>query len=238
MPLIHAAPNPTRPSAKHAPSGGLGRNHDSPAGVVDNVLDNTPDVAVLLGKVVGPQLGRGLVVVGVSPENTTRLPLGTDDSLRSSAPVQANTLLRRSARLLATGCCSPIPGNPCSPSCFPPIDNSNTIFAFPSDKFFPPRTANSQQPTARLPACASCERVITDVHPSLQGCFLKDKRSARKHETQLVGGAGAQSQSESECETRCPARRSHTAAPAAAPAQPLVRRDVTAEANPDSPERG
>ena len=48
---------------------------------MDNVLNDTPDVTVLLGEVDVPQLGRGLVVVGVGSENSARLPLRSDDSL-------------------------------------------------------------------------------------------------------------------------------------------------------------
>lgn len=48
--------------------------------VVDDVLDNTPDVTVLLGEVDVPQPGRGLVVVRVGLEDPARLSLCSDDS--------------------------------------------------------------------------------------------------------------------------------------------------------------
>ena len=48
---------------------------------MDDVLDDTTDVAVLLGKVNVPQARGGLVVVGVGLEDTTRLPLSTNDTL-------------------------------------------------------------------------------------------------------------------------------------------------------------
>ena len=56
-------------------------NPNSPSGIVDNVLDNTPDVTVLLRKVDVPQPGRRLVVVGVGLEDPSRLSLRSDDSL-------------------------------------------------------------------------------------------------------------------------------------------------------------
>jgi hypothetical protein len=52
--------------------------------VVDDVLDDTPDVTVSLGEVQRPQLGRVLPVVGVGLEDTTALSLVSDDSLWSA----------------------------------------------------------------------------------------------------------------------------------------------------------
>lgn len=49
--------------------------------VVDDVLDDTPDVTISLGEVQRPQLGRVLPVVGVGLEDTTALSLVSDDSL-------------------------------------------------------------------------------------------------------------------------------------------------------------
>jgi hypothetical protein len=48
---------------------------------VDDLPDDTPDVTVLLGKVQVPKLGGVLVEVGVSSEDSTGFPLGTDNSL-------------------------------------------------------------------------------------------------------------------------------------------------------------
>lgn len=52
---------------------------------MDDVLHNTLDVSVLLRVVDVPQLGGRLVVVRVGLEDPTRLPLGSDDSLQTSA---------------------------------------------------------------------------------------------------------------------------------------------------------
>ena len=54
---------------------------DSPTSVVDDVLDNSPDVSVLLGKVQGPELGRVLPVVGVGLEDPAGFTLVPDNSL-------------------------------------------------------------------------------------------------------------------------------------------------------------
>lgn len=53
----------------------------SPAGVVDDLADDTTDVTVLLSKVEVAETSGVLVVVGVGLEDTTRLPLGTDNTL-------------------------------------------------------------------------------------------------------------------------------------------------------------
>lgn len=47
---------------------------------MDDVLDNTPDVAVLLSKVEVPQPSGVLVVMGVGLEDTPGLSLRADDS--------------------------------------------------------------------------------------------------------------------------------------------------------------
>lgn len=57
----------------------------SPASVVDDLADNTTDVTVLLGKVEVTETRGVLVVVGVGLEDTTRLPLGTNDTLHVSS---------------------------------------------------------------------------------------------------------------------------------------------------------
>lgn len=49
-----------------------------PAGVVDDLLHKTTDVAVALGVVVGTEPGRSLVVVRVGLENATALTLRSD----------------------------------------------------------------------------------------------------------------------------------------------------------------
>lgn len=56
-------------------------NSYSPAGVVDDLADDTTDVTVLLSKVEVAETSGVLVVVGVGLEDTTRLPLGTDNTL-------------------------------------------------------------------------------------------------------------------------------------------------------------
>jgi hypothetical protein len=48
---------------------------------VDDVLDNSPDVSVLLGKVQGPELGRVLPVVSVGLEDPAGFTLVPDNSL-------------------------------------------------------------------------------------------------------------------------------------------------------------
>lgn len=48
---------------------------------MDDVLDDTSDVTVSLGEVKSSQTGGLLSVVGVGLEDTTRLPLVSDDSL-------------------------------------------------------------------------------------------------------------------------------------------------------------
>ena len=48
---------------------------------MDNVLDNTTDVPVLLGKVNVAETSGVLVVVGVGLEDPPRLPLGSDNAL-------------------------------------------------------------------------------------------------------------------------------------------------------------
>lgn len=50
-----------------------------PTSVVDDLLDNTSDVTVALGVVVDTELGGGLVVLGVSGEDTTALSLSSND---------------------------------------------------------------------------------------------------------------------------------------------------------------
>jgi len=59
-------------------NGGQGGTSTS---VVDDVLDNSPDVSVLLGKVQGPELGRVLPVVGVGLEDPAGFTLVPDNSL-------------------------------------------------------------------------------------------------------------------------------------------------------------
>lgn len=59
---------------------------DSPTSVVDDLANNTTDVTVLLGKVEVTETGGVLVVVGVGLEDTTRLPLGTNDTLSLASP--------------------------------------------------------------------------------------------------------------------------------------------------------
>lgn len=51
----------------------------SPTSIVDNLLNNTSNVSVALGVVVDTQLGRSLVVLGVSGEDTTALSLSSND---------------------------------------------------------------------------------------------------------------------------------------------------------------
>lgn len=58
---------------------------DAPAGVVDDVLDDTADVTVLLGEVEGTQARGGLVQVRVRLEDTSRLTLVLDDTLWDGA---------------------------------------------------------------------------------------------------------------------------------------------------------
>lgn len=48
---------------------------------MDDLPNDTPDVTVLLCEIQVPKLGGVLVEIGVGSENTTRLPLGSDDSL-------------------------------------------------------------------------------------------------------------------------------------------------------------
>lgn len=48
---------------------------------MDDLADDTTDVAVLLSEVEVPETSRVLVVVGVGLEDPTRLPLGTNDTL-------------------------------------------------------------------------------------------------------------------------------------------------------------
>lgn len=50
-----------------------------PTSIVDDLLDDTTNVTVLLGVVVDTQLGRSLVVLGVSGEDTTALSLSSND---------------------------------------------------------------------------------------------------------------------------------------------------------------
>lgn len=51
-----------------------------PTSVVDDLLDDTSDVTVALGVVVNAELGGGLVVLGVSGEDTTALTLSSNDT--------------------------------------------------------------------------------------------------------------------------------------------------------------
>lgn len=48
---------------------------------MDDLADDTTDVTVLLSKVEVAETSGVLVVVGVGLEDTTRLPLGTDNTL-------------------------------------------------------------------------------------------------------------------------------------------------------------
>jgi hypothetical protein len=74
----------------------LGEYQDShePSSVVDDVLDNTTDVTVLLGKVESTETGGGLAVGSVRLEDPSGLPLVADDTLEkgekkaSSEPAQ------------------------------------------------------------------------------------------------------------------------------------------------------
>lgn len=74
LPLTNLQPPPTLPPP----------NLYSPASVVDDLAHNTTDVTVLLGKVEVTETSGVLVVVGVGLEDTTRLPLGTNDTLNVS----------------------------------------------------------------------------------------------------------------------------------------------------------
>ena len=56
-------------------------NNNPPSRIVDDLPNDTPDVTVLLCEIQVPELGGVLVEIGVGSENTTRLPLGSDDSL-------------------------------------------------------------------------------------------------------------------------------------------------------------
>lgn len=67
----------SRPCSSKKPS----RSINSPARVVDDLADDTTDVTVLLSKVEVAETSGVLVVVGVGLEDTTRLPLGTNDTL-------------------------------------------------------------------------------------------------------------------------------------------------------------
>lgn len=59
----------------------------APTRVVDDVLDNTTDVTVLLSEVQSTKPGRVLAVAGVGLEDTTRLSLVEDNALqRGSIP--------------------------------------------------------------------------------------------------------------------------------------------------------
>jgi hypothetical protein len=51
---------------------------------VDDLPNNTPDVTVLLGEIQVPKLGWVLVEIGVGSEDSTRFPLGSDNSLSMS----------------------------------------------------------------------------------------------------------------------------------------------------------
>jgi hypothetical protein len=64
----------------HIPSSSFPSQH-SPTSVVDDVLDNSSNVSVLLGKVKGPELGRVLPVVGVGLEDPAGFTLVPNDSL-------------------------------------------------------------------------------------------------------------------------------------------------------------
>ena len=48
---------------------------------MDDLPNNTPDVTVLLGEIQVPKLGWVLVEIGVGSEDSTRFPLGSDNSL-------------------------------------------------------------------------------------------------------------------------------------------------------------
>lgn len=54
---------------------------------MDDLPNDTPDVTVLLGEVQVPKLGGVLVEVGVGSEDSTRFPLGSDNSLLISVYV-------------------------------------------------------------------------------------------------------------------------------------------------------
>lgn len=55
----------------------------SPASVVDDLPHNATNVTVLLSKVEVPKTSGVLVVVRVGLEDPTRLPLGTNNTLKS-----------------------------------------------------------------------------------------------------------------------------------------------------------
>jgi hypothetical protein len=55
----------------------------SPTGVVDDVLDDSSDVSVLLSEVERPELGRVLPVVSVGLEDPSGFTLVPDNSLQS-----------------------------------------------------------------------------------------------------------------------------------------------------------
>lgn len=51
---------------------------------MDNLLNNPPNISILLCEIQIPQSSWILVMVGVRAENSTRLSLGSDDSLDPS----------------------------------------------------------------------------------------------------------------------------------------------------------
>ncbi len=54
---------------------------DLPTGIMDDILDNTADVTILLGEIEAPKTGWAFVVVSVGLKDPTGLSLGSDDSL-------------------------------------------------------------------------------------------------------------------------------------------------------------
>lgn len=58
---------------------------------MDDVLDDSPDVSVLLGKVQRPELGRVLPVVGVGLEDPAGFTLVPDNSLLYGNPSIVHT---------------------------------------------------------------------------------------------------------------------------------------------------
>lgn len=83
-------PSQARPLSFHArpvtspilPEQDCEQDGNAPSGVVDDVLDNTTDVTVLLGEVESTESRGGLVQVRVRLEDTSGLSLVLDDTLR------------------------------------------------------------------------------------------------------------------------------------------------------------
>ena len=59
---------------------------------MDDLPNDTPDVTVLLGEIQVPKLGGVLVEIGVGSEDSTRFPLGSDNSLFGSVDCTMYTM--------------------------------------------------------------------------------------------------------------------------------------------------